>query len=214
MPWRISLAARRRRLQHRGPTAKHHPLTFAPRPRRKRAMTRIALITGATRGLGAALAVALAPAFHIVAVARTMGALEELDDAIQARGGQATLAPMDITTADAMQQLCRGIHDRWGQPTSGSTPPSTRPPSRPRAISTPRTSTSPSHVNADAPRRRLIALCRPAPRPRPQAAPSSSTTRARARSSSAPMARPRPPRSRSPAAGRPKRAHRPAGRHR
>ncbi|SEM50061.1 NADP-dependent 3-hydroxy acid dehydrogenase YdfG [Loktanella fryxellensis] len=74
----------------------------------------IALITGASRGLGAAIATALAGRYHIVAVARTIGALEELDDAIQARGGQATLAPMDITTDAAMQQLCRGIHDRWG----------------------------------------------------------------------------------------------------
>ena len=77
-------------------------------------MTRIALITGASRGLGAALAEALSPRFHIVAVARTTGALEELDDRIKARGGEATLAPMDITQADAMAHLCRGIHDRWG----------------------------------------------------------------------------------------------------
>jgi len=77
-------------------------------------MTRIALITGASRGLGAALARALAPAHHIIAVARTTGALEELDDAIKARGGQATLAPMDITDAGAMAHLCRSIHDRWG----------------------------------------------------------------------------------------------------
>ncbi|SHE52201.1 NADP-dependent 3-hydroxy acid dehydrogenase YdfG [Loktanella atrilutea] len=76
---------------------------------------RIALITGASRGFGAAIAKALAPAFHIVAVARTVGALEELDDAIQAKGGQATLAPMDVTVDAAMQQLCRGIHDRWGR---------------------------------------------------------------------------------------------------
>lgn len=75
---------------------------------------KIALITGASRGLGAALAKALAPTHHIVAVARTVGALEELDDAIQAAGGQATLAPMDVTNADAMAQLCRSIHDRWG----------------------------------------------------------------------------------------------------
>ena len=73
-----------------------------------------ALITGASRGLGAALAEALAPSHHIIAVARTTGALEELDDRIQAKGGQATLAPMDITTPDAMAQLCRSIHDRWG----------------------------------------------------------------------------------------------------
>ena len=73
-----------------------------------------ALITGASRGLGAALALALAPTHHIIAVGRTTGALEELDDRIKAAGGQSTLAPMDITTAAAMQQLCRSIYDRWG----------------------------------------------------------------------------------------------------
>jgi len=76
---------------------------------------KIALITGASRGLGAALAVELAPTHHIVAVARTTGALEELDDRVRAAGGEATLAPMDITTAEAMAQLCRAIHDRWGK---------------------------------------------------------------------------------------------------
>lgn len=73
-----------------------------------------ALITGASRGLGAALAEALAPTHHIIAVGRTTGALEELDDRIRAHGGEATLAPMDITIDAAMQQLCRSIHDRWG----------------------------------------------------------------------------------------------------
>lgn len=77
--------------------------------------TKIALITGASRGLGAALAEALAPGHHIVAVARTTGALEELDDRIKAKGGSATLAPMDITVPEAMATLCRGIHDRWGR---------------------------------------------------------------------------------------------------
>lgn len=77
-------------------------------------MSKTALITGASRGLGAALAKALAPTHHIIAVAKTVGALEELDDAIKATGGQATLAPMDITTDAAMQQLCRSIYDRWG----------------------------------------------------------------------------------------------------
>lgn len=77
-------------------------------------MTKTVLITGATRGLGAALAKALAPSYHVIAVGKTVGALEELDDAIQAQGGQATLAPMDITIDAAMQQLCRGIFDRWG----------------------------------------------------------------------------------------------------
>ncbi|MEP5732548.1 MAG: SDR family NAD(P)-dependent oxidoreductase [Sulfitobacter sp.] len=77
-------------------------------------MTKTALITGASRGLGAALAEALAPTHHIIAVARTTGALEDLDDRIQANGGSATLAPMDITIPDAMATLCRGIFDRWG----------------------------------------------------------------------------------------------------
>ncbi len=75
-----------------------------------------ALITGASRGLGAALALALAPpTHHIIAVGRTTGALEELDDKIQAAGGQATLAPpMDVTDKGAMAHLCRSVHDRWG----------------------------------------------------------------------------------------------------
>lgn len=76
--------------------------------------TKIALITGASRGLGFFLAESLAPDYHIVAVAKTTGALEELDDRIKAKGGQATLAPMDITNPDAMAHLCRGIYDRWG----------------------------------------------------------------------------------------------------
>ena len=77
---------------------------------------RIALVTGASRGLGAACAEWLAArGAHVVAVARTTGGLEELDDRIQAAGGSATLAPMDITTEDAMAHLCRSIHDRWGK---------------------------------------------------------------------------------------------------
>ena len=75
---------------------------------------RIALITGASRGLGAALAQVLAGQFHVIAVARTVGGLEELDDRINATGGTATLAPMDVSNESAMQHLCRDIHDRWG----------------------------------------------------------------------------------------------------
>ena len=77
-------------------------------------MTKLALITGASRGLGAALAETLADTHHIVAVARTVGGLEELDDRIQAKGGSATLAPLDVTDVGAMATLCRSIHDRWG----------------------------------------------------------------------------------------------------
>ena len=74
-----------------------------------------ALVTGASRGLGNAIALALAPTHHVVAVARTVGGLEELDDRIRAAGGQATLAPMDITVPEAMRQLARSIFDRWGR---------------------------------------------------------------------------------------------------
>ena len=72
------------------------------------------LITGASRGLGAALAETIASHRHVIAVARTTGALEELDDRIQAAGGSATLAPMDVTDTGAMAHLCRSIYDRWG----------------------------------------------------------------------------------------------------
>ena len=73
-------------------------------------------MTGASRGLGAASAEWLAAqGAHVVAVARTTGALEELDDRIKALGGEATLAPMDVTDEGAMAHLCRSIHDRWGR---------------------------------------------------------------------------------------------------
>ncbi|MFN3822609.1 MAG: SDR family NAD(P)-dependent oxidoreductase [Pseudorhodobacter sp.] len=82
-------------------------------------MTRsLALITGASRGLGAALAAELAArGWHVVAVARTTGALEELDDHVKSAGGPGglTLAPMDVTNEDAMRHLCRSVHDRWGR---------------------------------------------------------------------------------------------------
>ncbi|TGN51280.1 SDR family NAD(P)-dependent oxidoreductase [Paracoccus liaowanqingii] len=76
---------------------------------------KLALVTGASRGLGAALAEALAArGYHVLAVARTVGALEELDDRIRAAGGQATLAPMDVTEPAAMQQMVQAIAGRWG----------------------------------------------------------------------------------------------------
>jgi NAD(P)-dependent dehydrogenase (short-subunit alcohol dehydrogenase family) len=80
---------------------------------------KIALVTGASRGLGSAIAEQLAlRGWHVVAVARTVGGLEELDDRVKASGlpgaGSLTLAPMDVTNDDAMRHLCRSIHDRWG----------------------------------------------------------------------------------------------------
>lgn len=77
--------------------------------------SKIALVTGASRGLGAALTEELAArGYHVLAVARTVGGLEELDDRIRRKGGVATLAPMDVSEAPAMQQLARAILDRWG----------------------------------------------------------------------------------------------------
>ena len=77
---------------------------------------KIAMVTGASRGLGSACAEHLAAhGYHIVALARTTGALEELDDRIQAKGGAATLVPVDISNDDAMRQICRSIFERWGK---------------------------------------------------------------------------------------------------
>ncbi len=67
---------------------------------------RIALVTGASRGIGYWTALALAKqGAHVIAVARTTGGIEELDDAIQAAGGSATLVPMDLTDMQAVDRL-------------------------------------------------------------------------------------------------------------
>ncbi|WP_026606418.1 SDR family NAD(P)-dependent oxidoreductase [Methylocapsa acidiphila] len=77
---------------------------------------RIALVTGASRGIGRAVALALARAgAHVVALARTQGALEELDDAIRAEGGEATLAPCDVRDFPALDLLGAAIFERWGK---------------------------------------------------------------------------------------------------
>ena len=77
----------------------------------------VALVTGATRGIGraCALSVAIAGA-HVVAVGRTQGALEELDDEIlAATGSRATLVPLDLSHGDSADGLGRAIYDRWGK---------------------------------------------------------------------------------------------------
>ena len=77
---------------------------------------RIALITGASRGIGAAVAIGFAAAgAHVVLVARTVGGLEEVDDAIQAVGGSATLVPLDLTEAGGIEQLGASVYERWGR---------------------------------------------------------------------------------------------------
>lgn len=76
---------------------------------------KLALVTGASRGLGAAIAETLAArGWHVMAVARTVGGLEELDDQIQAKGGSATLAPLDVTDPKQMDHLAAAISARWG----------------------------------------------------------------------------------------------------
>jgi len=75
---------------------------------------RIAVVTGASRGIGAAVArLFAAEGAHIVAVARTVGGLEELDDAIRAVGGTATLVPQDLRDLDAIDRLGAALYERY-----------------------------------------------------------------------------------------------------
>jgi NAD(P)-dependent dehydrogenase (short-subunit alcohol dehydrogenase family) len=75
---------------------------------------KVAVVTGASRGLGYALAKALArEGAHVVAVARTVGGLEELDDEIAAAGGSATLVPADLKDYPAIDRLGEAIFERW-----------------------------------------------------------------------------------------------------
>src|SRR3954469_16749362 len=75
---------------------------------------RIALVTGASRGIGYATALALARAgAHVIAVARTVGGLEELDDAIRAGGGSATLVPLDLKDVEGIARLGAALHERY-----------------------------------------------------------------------------------------------------
>lgn len=82
------------------------------------APTRVALVTGASRGIGRAAALALAATgAHVIAVARTQGALEELDDAIRAAhpSAGATLVPLDLSDFEALDRLGASIYERWGR---------------------------------------------------------------------------------------------------
>jgi NAD(P)-dependent dehydrogenase (short-subunit alcohol dehydrogenase family) len=85
-------------------------VTVSPRP----LADRIALITGASRGIGHAAALALARAgAHVVAVAHTVGGLEELDDAVRAEGGTATLVPLDVRDLEGIARLGTTLEERY-----------------------------------------------------------------------------------------------------
>ncbi|MEP3049291.1 MAG: SDR family NAD(P)-dependent oxidoreductase [Roseibium sp.] len=75
---------------------------------------RVALVTGASRGIGYQLAKQLGQrGAHVIAIARTVGGLEDLDDEIQSAGGQATLVPVDLVDYDALDRLGAAIYERW-----------------------------------------------------------------------------------------------------
>jgi NAD(P)-dependent dehydrogenase (short-subunit alcohol dehydrogenase family) len=76
---------------------------------------KVVLVTGASRGIGYAAGIEAAKrGAHVIAVARTVGGLEELDDTIQAVGGSATLVPLDLRDGEAIDRLGAAIFERWG----------------------------------------------------------------------------------------------------
>ena len=77
---------------------------------------KLALVTGASRGLGYAMALELGRrGYHIVALARSQGGLEELADALDAMGAPNTLVPLDLTDDMGVQRMCLALHERWGK---------------------------------------------------------------------------------------------------
>ncbi len=77
---------------------------------------RIALITGASRGIGRAVALRYsAEGAHVICAARTQGALEELDDLIRAHGGECTLVPADLSDFAVIDQMGAAVYERWGR---------------------------------------------------------------------------------------------------
>lgn len=84
--------------------------------KKKQLSGRLALVTGASRGIGRAVATSLArEGAHVILLARTVGGLEEADDEIRAAGGAATLVPMDLLQGEKVDQLGPSIYQRWGK---------------------------------------------------------------------------------------------------
>jgi NAD(P)-dependent dehydrogenase (short-subunit alcohol dehydrogenase family) len=82
----------------------------------KRLAGRVALITGASRGIGAAVAKRYAAeGAHVILVARTVGGLEEIDDAVRATGGSATLVPLDLRELDRIDPMGPALYERFGK---------------------------------------------------------------------------------------------------
>ena len=76
---------------------------------------KLALVTGASRGIGAAVSEALAAAgAHVILTARTAQSLEQIEERIHAAGGTATIAPMDLTDSDNIKKLAHAVAERWG----------------------------------------------------------------------------------------------------
>lgn len=77
---------------------------------------KVALVTGASRGIGAATAKALASqGTHVILVARTAKDIEEVEEAIHADGGSATIAPLDLTDGQSIAKLSQAVAERWGR---------------------------------------------------------------------------------------------------
>jgi NAD(P)-dependent dehydrogenase (short-subunit alcohol dehydrogenase family) len=86
-------------------------MTDSPKPFENK----LALVTGASRGIGAATAEALAAAgAHVILTARTAASLEQVEERIDAAGGTATIAPMDLTDSDNIKKLAQAVAERWG----------------------------------------------------------------------------------------------------
>jgi NAD(P)-dependent dehydrogenase (short-subunit alcohol dehydrogenase family) len=87
-----------------------------PAPPSGRLAGRLAVITGASRGIGRAVALRFAAeGAHTILVARTVGGLEEADDEIQALGGSATLVPLDVKDGPGIDRLGAALYERWGK---------------------------------------------------------------------------------------------------